>query len=133
MQFRQQVRQRSWQAQFLSQAVSTRIAQAQAIRQQSEAHKRTQTVYADADTELAQTWLRSAQAHTLIHGHTHQPQDHVLPEGQLRVVLSDWDGHARPPRAQVLRLHRPVGTQAARLERLTLAQSLSDKASPPPA
>lgn len=125
MQFRQQVRQASWQAQFLAQPLSARLAQARALRAQSEARKQSaQGGYADADTALSLAWLQAAQAQTLIHGHTHRPQDHVLAPGLRRVVLSDWDGHAQPPRAQVLRLHRPEPGQALRLERLTLAQSL---------
>jgi UDP-2,3-diacylglucosamine hydrolase len=40
----------------------------------------------------------------LIHGHTHRPGDHALGDGLQRIVLSDWDARARPPRAEVLRL-----------------------------
>ena len=39
----------------------------------------------------------------MIHGHTHKPADHDLGAGLQRVVLSDWDVQARPPRAEVLR------------------------------
>lgn len=125
MQFRQLVRSSTWQAHFLQQPLVARLAAAQTLRQQSEARKRTQTVYADADSAMVQAWLDAAQAATLIHGHTHQPHDHALPRGRQRVVLSDWDLAAQPPRAQVLRLHRPTAAAPARLERLTLAQSLS--------
>jgi UDP-2,3-diacylglucosamine hydrolase len=44
----------------------------------------------------------------LIHGHTHQPANHVLAQAGVnpkeRIVLSDWDLQAHPPRAQALRL-----------------------------
>lgn len=36
--------------------------------------------------------MRSHSVHTLIHGHTHRPAVHELPEGQ-RIVLGDWDSH----------------------------------------
>jgi len=64
--------------------------------------------YADVDTAAATAWLHRAQARCMIHGHTHRPADHVLnqtPGHTLhRVVLSDWDLGAQPPRAEALRL-----------------------------
>jgi UDP-2,3-diacylglucosamine hydrolase len=65
--------------------------------------------YADVDHPAALAELHSAQAHTLVHGHTHRPGRHVLAEadGQVwqRLVVSDWDlDHATPTRAEVLRL-----------------------------
>jgi len=45
---------------------------------------------------------QQAQAHVLVHGHTHRPADHDLGEGLRRIVLSDWDAAAHPPRAQLL-------------------------------
>ena len=54
--------------------------------------------------DSAIAWLQAAGAHTLIHGHTHRPADHALAPGLQRVVLSDWDAAANPPRAEVLRL-----------------------------
>ncbi|NLY15081.1 MAG: UDP-2,3-diacylglucosamine diphosphatase [Gammaproteobacteria bacterium] len=36
--------------------------------------------------------MRSHSVRTLIHGHTHRPAVHELPEGQ-RIVLGDWDSH----------------------------------------
>ena len=41
---------------------------------------------------------------TLIHGHTHQPADHDLGDHLNRIVMTDWDVHAVPARAEVLRL-----------------------------
>ena len=40
----------------------------------------------------------------MIHGHTHRPADHALPDGRVRIVLSDWDATAAVPRLQVLRV-----------------------------
>ena len=113
--FRVQARSAQWQQQFLAQPLATRRAQARGIRQQSEARKQSGAVYADVDGPAAIAWLQAAQAHTLIHGHTHRPADHALAPGLQRVVLSDWDVAALPPRAEILRLS-PAG-----LERLALA------------
>ena len=66
---------------------------------------------------MTRAWLAELGSTHLVHGHTHRPADHTVPElpGAQRQVLSDWrvdkapadgastDGVTR--RAQVLRLH----------------------------
>jgi UDP-2,3-diacylglucosamine hydrolase len=113
--FRKQVRSSDWQASFLAKPLPQRRAIARSLRDQSEARKRTGVAYADVDSATARDWLQQGQAATMIHGHTHKPADHDLGWGMRRVVLSDWDAAATPPRAQVLRL------TAAGLQRLPLA------------
>ena len=113
--FRKQVRSSDWQADFLSKPLAQRRAIARGLRDQSEARKHTGVAYADVDSAAARDWLQRAQAATLIHGHTHKPADHDLGWGMRRVVLSDWDAAATPPRAEVLRL------TAGGLQRLALA------------
>ena len=113
--FRIQARSADWQQQFLAQPLATRRAQARGIRQESEAKKQSGASYADVDGPAAVAWLQAAGAHTLIHGHTHRPAHHVLAPGLQRVVLSDWDAAALPPRLETLRL------SSAGLERLSLA------------
>ena len=56
----------------------------------------------------------------LIHGHTHKPAEHELADGLRRVVLSDWDLGATPPRGEVLRLQVPEPHQgkAAAVQRI---------------
>ena len=102
--FRVQARSAEWQQRFLAQPLATRRTQARGIRQESEARKHSGATYADVDTPAAIAWLQAAGAHTLIHGHTHHPATHPLAPGLQRVVLSDWDLAAHPPRAEVLRL-----------------------------
>ena len=102
--FRAQVRSPEWQASFLARPLEERRAIARGLRQASEAHKSTHAEYADADPHMVDDWLTRADAATLVHGHTHRPADHHLPDGRSRMVLSDWDLAARPPRAEVLRL-----------------------------
>jgi UDP-2,3-diacylglucosamine hydrolase len=106
--FRHEVRSPAWQARFLAQPLPARDAQARALRAASEARKRQlghdPSLWADVDGDEAQRWLGRADAPVLIHGHTHRPARHVLPDGGERWVLSDWDLQARPPRGEILRL-----------------------------
>ncbi|MGB4118516.1 MAG: UDP-2,3-diacylglucosamine diphosphatase [Polaromonas sp.] len=104
MQFRQQVRSTDWQQTFLAKPLAERQAIARGLRQQSEARKDSGATYADVDAQAARLWLEQANSPTLIHGHTHKPASHDLGQGLQRVVLSDWDMAATPPRAEVLRL-----------------------------
>jgi UDP-2,3-diacylglucosamine hydrolase len=120
--FRQQVRSPQWQQTFLSQPLPQRIAFARSLREQSEARKRETTTYADVDTTAALEWMDAQQAQTMIHGHTHRPAVHLLDALRNRYVLSDWDGMARPPRAEVLRWTWSGNpTEQARAERLSIA------------
>ncbi len=104
MAFRAQVRTPQWQADFLARPLAERQAVARALREQSEARKRTGVEYADVDTPGARAWLETAGAATMIHGHTHKPGTYDLGGAMKRVVLSDWDAGARPARLEVLRL-----------------------------
>lgn len=104
MNFRRQVRSAAWQQAFLAKPLAERQNIARGLRQQSEARKQSGATYADLDLAATREWLRAARATTLIHGHTHQPAVHDLGSGLRRVVLSDWDVEAAPPRAEVLRL-----------------------------
>ena len=104
MQFRQQVRSADWQQVFLAKPLNERQATARGLRQQSETRKASVMAQIDVDTHAAQRLLQQAASATLIHGHTHKPAIHDLGEGMSRVVLSDWDAAAAPPRAEVLRL-----------------------------
>lgn len=106
--FREQVRQAAWQNEFLGKPLAERQVIARGLRAQSAARKDSGATYADVDTAAALSCMRAHDAKTLIHGHTHRPGDHVLDaETQppwRRLVLSDWDAVAQPPRLEVLRL-----------------------------
>jgi len=103
LRFRAQVRTPAWQHAFLARPLEERRALARAMRTQSEARKAApDTVWADADPGMSRDWLRRAGARALVHGHTHRPAEHALGDGLRRIVLSDWDAAAHPPRAQVL-------------------------------
>lgn len=122
--FRAEVRTDSWISSFLAKPLHERVAAARAMRAQSEASKRMQAPagLVDLDGTASRAWLAQGNAGTLVHGHTHRPVEHDLGHGLQRIVLSDWDLSAQPPRAQVLRLQCPGNTgQPLQFTRLSWA------------
>jgi UDP-2,3-diacylglucosamine hydrolase len=117
--FRQQVQNPAWQQASLQHPLAMRRQMARQIRQASEQRKEQGLGYADVDSEAARNWLQASRSHTLIHGHTHMPADHDLGEGLRRIVMSDWDASANPPRLQVLRLSRSAPPQRVDVARAT--------------
>jgi len=107
-QFRLQVRNPAWQQAILAKPLAERQALARTLRAQSQPRLADGASYADVDANEAKAWLQANTASTLIHGHTHMPKDHVIDNSQQpvwrRLVLSDWDTKAQPPRLEVLRL-----------------------------
>lgn len=103
MAFRQQVRSNAWQEAFLAKPLSERQQIAKDLRTQSKARQQTQTDYVDVDANTACAWLSDNECKLLIHGHTHRPATHDLGDGLCRMVLSDWEAIATPPRLEVLR------------------------------
>jgi UDP-2,3-diacylglucosamine hydrolase len=103
--FRAQVRNPAWQHAFLTQPLAARQQVARGMRAESEQLKRSGREYADVDTHAALQWLAAANADVLVHGHTHKPAEHALDATHRRIVLSDWDADAVPPRLEALRLH----------------------------
>jgi UDP-2,3-diacylglucosamine hydrolase len=111
MKFRKLVRSEAWQRQFLALPLSERRAQAQRLREGSQAKARerlaqTGSANTDIDTATAVAWMHQAGCRSLVHGHTHRPGTEVLAPGYTRYVLTDWDLLAAKPRAEVLRLTR---------------------------
>jgi UDP-2,3-diacylglucosamine hydrolase len=113
--FRQEVRSMSWQSHFLSKPLSVRLEAAAVMRAQSQKRQAAlkPTEQAELDAKASLSWLKTHHCNLLIHGHTHRPMRHQLDEHHAREVLSDWDGHAIPVRAEVLRLQN---SQLSRLE-----------------
>ena len=93
--FRQQVREPTWQTEFLSQSLAARKAQIEALRQRSEEEKsqKTESIM-DVNAEAVSELLRQYDyPELLIHGHTHRPARHeVEVDGHHceRWVLGDW-------------------------------------------
>jgi UDP-2,3-diacylglucosamine hydrolase len=119
-QFRRTVRSSAWQADFLSKPLPERQQIARGLRDSSQARKSSGASYADVDAQAACDWLRAAHASNLIHGHTHRPGNHVLDATTQpplrRLVLSDWDADAQPPRLEVLRLKIDQAPQRLKLD-----------------
>ena len=105
--FRAVSRTPAWQSEFLARPLDERLALAQAMRAQSEAHNQSVAYFADADADLTRDWLQACGARHLVHGHTHRPADHTVSglPGATRQVLSDWHIDAQTQRTQVMRLH----------------------------
>ena len=103
MAFRQQVRSSAWQEAFLAKPLSERQQIAKDLRAQSKARQQTQTDYVDVDANTARMWLGDNDCKLMIHGHTHRPATHDLGNGLSRIVLSDWEADATPPRLEALR------------------------------
>jgi UDP-2,3-diacylglucosamine hydrolase len=123
MRFRAEVRSTPWQRDFLAKPLPQRLALARGMRTQSEALKHSDTVYADVDSAAANALLHANAADHMIHGHTHRPGKHALDAGRERLVLSDWDLRAQPPRAEVLRLRANATGHASTVERLPPAMA----------
>ena len=106
--FRRQVRSEAWRTDFLAQPLATRERLARQMRDASQANQRGRVPadWSDVDAAAAVAWLHAAGSRDMVHGHTHRPGSEALAPGYTRHVLSDWDGDAEPPRAQVLRLTR---------------------------
>lgn len=121
MKFRAQVRSHDWQRDFLGKPLAERQSIALVLRKQSETRKRHAAIYADLDAAATRQWLQTADANTLIHGHTHRPDCHALGDGMQRVVLTDWDLSAPAPRAEILRLSMEPASQ----ETLTTMKRIS--------
>ncbi len=106
LRFRAQVRAPGWAEALMARPLPERQALARQLRAESASRQATGQPYADADEALARQWLQAAGASALVHGHTHRPARHDLGNGLTRIVLTDWDLQARPPRAEALRLDR---------------------------
>lgn len=64
---------------------------ARTLRGKSEAHKAmTAMNIMDANPDAALAAMNANQATTIIHGHTHRPAHHTLPDGRERWVMTDW-------------------------------------------
>lgn len=94
-QFRTQVRNKQWQAQFLSQPLQARKDQIEAIRLRSEQEKSNKSAdIMDVNADAVRQLLKQHHYPSLlIHGHTHRPnQHHLVVDGHAstRWVLGDW-------------------------------------------
>lgn len=96
--FRQQVRDTSWQQQFLALPLAQRKAQIEVLRAKSESEKQQKSMsIMDVNLQAVHELLREYDYPRLIHGHTHRPAHHLhhLDDHTCdRWVLGDWDKNA---------------------------------------
>jgi UDP-2,3-diacylglucosamine hydrolase len=70
---------------------AARVAIARKLRRESDQHKsQTSMAIMDVNAEAVTRAMARHNADLLIHGHTHRPAHHTLPEGRERWVMSDW-------------------------------------------
>lgn len=92
--FRRQVRDPSWQRDFLARTLAARKAYAKQARTASRSHQQgAREALMDVNADAVANALRVAGVSRMIHGHTHRPAIHDLSlDGQpaQRIVLGDW-------------------------------------------
>ena len=95
--FRNTVRQKSWQHEFLGKTLTERRSFANQARQQSQNATATkQNAIMDVNKASVEQRLHETGQKLMIHGHTHRPKIHKLELDQnkaQRVVLGDWDSN----------------------------------------
>ncbi len=70
---------------------AARHAIARRLRRESDQHKaNTSMTIMDVNADAVTQVMARQQTPLLIHGHTHRPAHHTLPNGHERRVLSDW-------------------------------------------
>lgn len=98
MEFRAQVRQPTWQEQFLALALEQRKAIIAGMRESSRAaHGSKSYEIMDVTQEAIGAMFERTGAEVIIHGHTHRPALHET-DGKRRYVLPDWDADTEPAR-----------------------------------
>jgi UDP-2,3-diacylglucosamine hydrolase len=90
LEFRRQVREPAWQAQFLAQPLAARQAFAKRARAESSARQQGMPLdIGDATQAAVDEMFARFGVRRMIHGHTHRPAVHDGSQGQ-RIVLGDW-------------------------------------------
>lgn len=95
LKLRKQLRDPTWQQEFVAKSVEERNKIAQYLRQKSKEATSNKTLdIMDVNQEEVETTLRQYQAWQLIHGHTHRPAcHHFMLDGKqaTRHVLPQWE------------------------------------------
>ena len=89
---RRQLRDPQWVSVFLAKNAEERIAFAQQLRDKSREEISQKAEYVmDVNAETVASYLHEHRVSRLIHGHTHRPAIHALPDGGQRLVLGAWE------------------------------------------
>jgi UDP-2,3-diacylglucosamine hydrolase len=99
MDFRRMVREPAWQRQFMATPLARRKAVIAGMREQSREQQRGKSMeIMDVNAGAVDALFAAHGVDTLIHGHTHRPACHALPDGRRRYVLPDWEFDGDTPR-----------------------------------
>jgi len=91
MAFRAQVRNPAWQQQILSLPLDQRRQMAAQLRAQSKSMNSNKAEdIMDVNPSDVQALFDANDIDILLHGHTHRPNRHTLPNEKERIVLGDW-------------------------------------------
>jgi UDP-2,3-diacylglucosamine hydrolase len=91
--FRKQVREKDWQANFLKKSLNERKQIAANLRKDSkEASAKKSNSITDVNDLAVKEFINERQPDLLIHGHTHRPDIHKIGSSK-RVVLGDWGNY----------------------------------------
>ena len=89
--FRNQVRSKDWQNDFLSKSIEEREQIAQSLRSDSKKATSNKSLeITDVNLETVNKFIKEHNPDIFIHGHTHRPRIHQHDSTQ-RIVLGDWD------------------------------------------
>lgn len=104
---RQRLHNPDWQKQILQKTGAERLAFAQQLKENSrnEKHQKDDAIMDVTPCGVAELLTRYPNVTHIIHGHTHKPCHHLLPNNKHRWVVSDW--HADP--IQVVSWHAETG------------------------
>ena len=81
-----------WQAGVLASSLAERRTLAASLRAKSiAANENKADNIMDVDAAAIDAALQEADARLMVHGHTHRPGIHLLPELRRRIVLGDWN------------------------------------------
>lgn len=108
-QFRQLVRQASWQSEFLGKTVEERTAIARHMRSASkDASAEKKSHIMDTNDTAVNERIQATGCNILIHGHTHRPATHKIgTSSATRFVVGDW----HPDHAQFVQWDNTKGFQ----------------------
>jgi len=94
MEFRKQVRNPTWQREFLAKPIVERIRMGRDARKESKTRTQQKSLeIMDVNQHAVEQFMQAHQVRQLIHGHTHRPNTHhfvVNNEKMTRIVLGDW-------------------------------------------
>ena len=95
IEFRNKVRSKEWQKDFLSKSIDERNEIANSLRSDSrDATSEKSLEITDANLVTVNSFIQENKPDIFIHGHTHRPKIHEH-DSCKRIVLGDWDKSGR--------------------------------------